>query len=386
MPLSSVRFEDVSYPHLTRLIEHGVREGLRLDVKRSLPGDSADDKREFLRDLTAFANAEGGDILYGVDEKDGILAHLPGIAPGSVDATILRLTSLASDCVDPRIPNLRIRGVDLEDGKVVVLVRVPRSIIAPHMVTFNGLYQYWTRQSGGKARMSSSDVRNSVLRNHDWQDRVLTQHRERVVALRSNDGPISVHEGLMILTHVTPLSDQPQLDITRSAVRERLDSVGSPLRGRHGRWYTFDGYLMADPAPGALACSYRLCYYDGRVEACYVSSRVGDSDSNPPRISIHDLEDEIIGMFMDDVEVMKILNVAPPLGLLLAVSGVHGHIYTAPHDDHYDLRDRLPFRTDPLIFPPLLIEEYPNEIRPILKPLLDRLWQAGGFTGTPARR
>jgi len=39
-----------------------------LDYKRDVPGESDQDKKEFLADISSFANATGGDLIYGVDE------------------------------------------------------------------------------------------------------------------------------------------------------------------------------------------------------------------------------------------------------------------------------------------------------------------------------
>lgn len=42
-----------------------------LDYKVQLPGGSEEDKREFLGDVTSFANMAGGDLLFGIsDERD----------------------------------------------------------------------------------------------------------------------------------------------------------------------------------------------------------------------------------------------------------------------------------------------------------------------------
>ena len=46
-----------------------MAESRYLDYKERLPGDSDEDKRELLADVTAFANTAGGDLLYGVRER-----------------------------------------------------------------------------------------------------------------------------------------------------------------------------------------------------------------------------------------------------------------------------------------------------------------------------
>ena len=50
------------------LIVRGLKaEGRTLDYKRTLPGSTDEEKREFLADVSSFANAAGGDIVYGID-------------------------------------------------------------------------------------------------------------------------------------------------------------------------------------------------------------------------------------------------------------------------------------------------------------------------------
>jgi hypothetical protein len=47
--------------HLETLRVDTIREGRQLEYKETLPGNSDEDKREFLSDVTSFANAAGGD-------------------------------------------------------------------------------------------------------------------------------------------------------------------------------------------------------------------------------------------------------------------------------------------------------------------------------------
>ena len=53
---------------LERLVQNGVAEGRTLEYKEELPGGTDDDRREFLGDVSAFANASGGDLIYGAEE------------------------------------------------------------------------------------------------------------------------------------------------------------------------------------------------------------------------------------------------------------------------------------------------------------------------------
>jgi hypothetical protein len=54
---------EISESYIFHLQNSGVQEGKTLEYKRELPGGSDQDKREFLADVSSFANTEGGDII-----------------------------------------------------------------------------------------------------------------------------------------------------------------------------------------------------------------------------------------------------------------------------------------------------------------------------------
>ena len=56
---------------LQKLCQDGCPESSTLEFKQVLPGKSDKDKREFCKDVVALANADGGDLVYGVKEEEG---------------------------------------------------------------------------------------------------------------------------------------------------------------------------------------------------------------------------------------------------------------------------------------------------------------------------
>jgi predicted HTH transcriptional regulator len=59
---------EITESDLLGLITNGIAESRTLDYKRSLPGNSDADKKEFLADVSSFANTAGGDLVFGIDE------------------------------------------------------------------------------------------------------------------------------------------------------------------------------------------------------------------------------------------------------------------------------------------------------------------------------
>jgi len=61
--------DKIAHHDIESLVTNQVRERRTLEYKRELPGNKDSDKNEFLADVSSFANAIGGDLLFGVDEK-----------------------------------------------------------------------------------------------------------------------------------------------------------------------------------------------------------------------------------------------------------------------------------------------------------------------------
>ena len=65
----SKSFDQIEKSDISALIANDVRENRMLDYKEKLPGSSDSEKTELLADVSSFANAAGGYILYGIREK-----------------------------------------------------------------------------------------------------------------------------------------------------------------------------------------------------------------------------------------------------------------------------------------------------------------------------
>ena len=59
-------FESVTIEDLTGLITNKVQEGKTIEYKSVLNLEKDAEKKEFLYDVSSFANASGGDIIFGI--------------------------------------------------------------------------------------------------------------------------------------------------------------------------------------------------------------------------------------------------------------------------------------------------------------------------------
>src|SRR5579863_7950182 len=97
---------------LQRLIDDAIQESLTLDYKAS-PALARDRKYELCKDVSALANSAGGQIIYGIEEKDQ--------KPFKIDDGVEGITrewveQVIDSNVHPRILGLTITPIELAKG------------------------------------------------------------------------------------------------------------------------------------------------------------------------------------------------------------------------------------------------------------------------------
>jgi len=107
MPLEKP-IKQITEDDLQSLIANEVREGKTIEYKAALPDASRECKKEFLADVSSFANASGGHLIYGISEENGVPVDLCGLSNINPDAEILRLENMIRDNIEPRIAGIDI--------------------------------------------------------------------------------------------------------------------------------------------------------------------------------------------------------------------------------------------------------------------------------------
>ena len=130
-------------PHLHRgwtpddldaLMKAKVKESRFIDYKRDLPSNRESDIKDFLVDVSAFANSSGGTILFGIDEDKGEPIACPGVGNIDTDGEKLRLSSIIENSLYPPLRGFDFEAIETQEGKCVLVLRINQSPSAPHMV------------------------------------------------------------------------------------------------------------------------------------------------------------------------------------------------------------------------------------------------------------
>lgn len=155
-------------PDIERMVKDRVQESLGLDYKGSsaLARDSTK-VSDLTKDVSAFANSEGGTLVYGVtQDKDNYpLALDVGSDQGAITAEWI--SQVIDARISPRIRGYRIHAIELPTGKALFVVYVPQSETA-HMADDHRYYRRSDCRSvpmehyeieDVKGRSKTSDVR-----------------------------------------------------------------------------------------------------------------------------------------------------------------------------------------------------------------------------------
>lgn len=172
MLMSHREFEALDAQSLEQFIALRADEGAYLDYKLSVarPMGKAE-KKEFLKDISGFANSGGGILIYGCDEpsrQPTWQQQLVGIADGPGLATDME--RIAASAVDPRVPGLRFRAILLTNTNYCIVVYVPPSSVKPHMVTLDRSNRFFIRHSESTNPMTTQEVRSAVLSAYSRED------------------------------------------------------------------------------------------------------------------------------------------------------------------------------------------------------------------------
>jgi hypothetical protein len=212
------------------LVQQEVRERQSLEFKRDSYGRNDEGTREMLRDISAMANAYGGDILLGVETVgDGVASAVVGVPDAELEAQ--RINSSCLSNIEERIRGLVVWPVPISNGTHIIVIRMPQSLRAPHMITFKGLNQFWVRHDRQKSPMSVHEVREACLRIEMLTTRVTEFLEKRLAGLSAFAG------------------NKPTLTVSFTPLlvaRERINTRDQRLREIIRDWKLNDGYL---PSP-----------------------------------------------------------------------------------------------------------------------------------------
>jgi hypothetical protein len=367
---------------LEQLIAAQAQEGPHLDFKRELPAAWDDrSKVKFMADVTAFANAGGGDIIFGMDENaDAQASAVVPQALASADEEVRRLQDFILNLAEPRLPGTQVYALPVSVGGVdghVVIVRVPQSWAGPHRCRPN--LHFYVRDGLRNRQLDVPEIRGLFLRSESQAQRVRDFRTDRLGKILSGEAPHRLAPGPLLVVHFGPTQAAlglVQVNPVPYSTDRRLPVLGTTAGLSR---LNIDGALcVRNPTPEGTH-GYSQLFRNGFFEATYVLIR--RNNAGKAHLPSTAYEEHLIALLKAFRGELVHLGIEPEMTVMMSILGADDvQLGVATNHDFLDEHQTL-FDRRTVVLPDVLA---PGDVAPdlALKPVFDLVWQGAGFPGS----
>ncbi len=167
--LNGKSFLECEEEDLQKLIDNeSYHESEYLEYKRELTlltaatkEDKKRERAEFRADVCAFANSEGGYLIFGIQEDDGCPHSIVGIDLNEKSTDKFKLNRTDDlNGIQPKLPTVDYKFIRLENGRFVVIMQIKHDNFSPYIFLENEKdYRIYKRYVNGKRVMMYSEIR-----------------------------------------------------------------------------------------------------------------------------------------------------------------------------------------------------------------------------------
>lgn len=202
------QLDNITTSDLQSLIDNKVGENKTIEYKSELKLDSGDERKEFLADITSFANADGGDIIFGIKENPStnLPCEINGIEIKNDDELIRKIESILRNAVSPRIPDVDLKIIKCTVNCFVLIMRIGASFLSPHRVTYRGYDKFFSRNAKGKYPMDVNELRTAFTMSHSLAQEIENFKKERIAAIKLNQYKELEDDKPFFVFHSIPIS------------------------------------------------------------------------------------------------------------------------------------------------------------------------------------
>jgi hypothetical protein len=376
MALDDKLLENVDESDLRLLIEGNVPEGRRIEHKERLNIETSDERKKFLKHVCSLANASGGHLVFGMKAEKGIASELCGLELEDPDRTKLRVIQLVRDGIVPRLTALSVHTTHLSDGKYVLILRVPKGWNGPYAVKDE--CRFYSRHGAGAYLMDYSEIRSAFLQTAALEDRLKAFRDQRLTVIHEGRAPFKSPEKTHAIAHIIPFQAfQPGFQINWDIITKNQITV-CPFYAVGGNFgYILEGHLTWLQDFNSQRCdNYTLVFRNGIIEA--VETRLFEPLKNVTQLDGPLIAASLVKWVEGFIQASARLGISFPFMVSYGLIGVADFTLRTSLTHHLSGSARID--RNELLLPEIVINEIPPTVTDSLKPILDGLWNAGGFS------
>lgn len=346
-----------------------------LEWKAMLPRGEEKDRDEFRKDVCAMANAEGGDIVFGIAEKDAKAVSVKPISDRLFDNAKRTLLNILESRVDPRVNGLQFHEVAVAGGYVMVL-RIPATFIGPHRCGTPPNERFVMRVDSKTTDMSYNQIREAFNQGTTLLERARRFIEDRERRLAQAHWPVLLANGPKFVFHVLPLSSLAgRVSIN---VPELLNQPQHLMREGQMNWSlrpSLQGIVMHPPGGEEPPFESALLFRNGCLEIH--QNAAGDTSDQAPVRGL-DAGRLVKGTLDMYIKLAATLGVSGPAVISLAL--VHGMGRKLEVDFHGRVSSARAGE-GAHVFPEVFVDDISSASMPIdilMRPMIDVLYQSFG--------
>ena len=310
---------DITEAILLRLRDENVSESRTIEYKREIPKGTG-----LVEEACSFANAVGGDLLIGVEDKGGIPVDFPGIDAADLEEERLRFDQMIANGMEPQLRGHVVQPVQLSNQRYVFVIRIPSSLNAPHRVTKN--HRFFGRTSAGKFQMDIFDLRAAFLRWDQLAERIKSFRDERIDTIENNP-PVPLPKlGPRVIVHIIPQEAFARPTIRDAREFSSLSAEFRPFEKYFGYDSSFNanGFLTVSGKTGKIEAytfeAYTQVFRTGAIE---LVGSMGVKAQSDERYLTFDYESHVIKAIEKCLAGLRMLDFSVPFYLLLSLTRTH---------------------------------------------------------------
>lgn len=380
---NKLEFEDIQ-----RLVDNKISESRSLDYKREINLDKGDSRKEFLYDVTSFINSDGGALVYGISElKDengqntGLPDEITGIDIDNFDKLTLKIEDLIKTSIEPNIPNVVIKPLE-KNGKKILIIGLPKPFGLPRMVTYNSTNKFYRRRNSGKYLVDIYELNQMFMQNVEIINEVEKFRRERVEKLKKGEFISNFDSQNFTVIHVIPISffKYNQISLTDDRILNDITTKLKPLGVRDWDYrHNFEGYLIfSHNKVENKVIAFNQIFRNGIIE--FITHVFHSEQDAKKYLHLGWLETQVIECVKNAIEKYKEFEIPPPFAVYISITDLINRLVEI--GGVYNIR-HLPFLTNELFLPNIIINDFDENIEKQLKNMFDIIWQSAGYKKSP---
>jgi|SRR5690554_294328 len=381
MYILGIRADKIQEADIKRLVENQIQESSNLDYKKELSISKDKDKKEFLFDVTAMYNTDGGCLVFGIEEekdKDnqntGKPKEITGIEIQNSDKLIQQIEDIIKNCTEPSINQLIINELKV-DGETVLILGIPKGLGLPSMVTYNQTNKFYKRRNSGKFAVDVYELNNMFMQNQVLKEKANDFRKDRIKAVLNQESIPNLEVENSFFVHIIPFGflDNHIVDFSK-AEKDRVLDMRPLYSNGWDKMYNIDGYAtFATSFDRQKVTSYNQIFRNGVYEV-YTSELFYENRNGKKAFDGRSMIEETIRSVDEGLKVLNALQFEPPFLISFSFHNVLGKVLD--NDRSYYNRE---FKQNEIAFPLILVPTYETDIYSSLKPNFDILWQSFGF-------